>query len=188
MAGLLTAADLQAFHAGDDRYWRTLLGSIDRDLRAVARRYGYTGPDLDDVIQETWTLAFEHRCGFANRGPLGLWLRRICRSVCVTLLRRQRSHFQDVPLTDQVSAYAFEDYDRDPYIDTAQSIQDIYDRVDDQIVNLPSLQRRVAALRWLCGLSIEKIANELNVAPGTVKAELYRARHRLRERLGSEMP
>ena len=50
---------------------------------------------------------------------------------------------------------------------------------------LPFDQRAVIVLREIEGLSYEEIATSLNVAVGTVKSRLARARENLRDGLGA---
>jgi RNA polymerase sigma-70 factor, ECF subfamily len=45
--------------------------------------------------------------------------------------------------------------------------------------DLPQRQRAAVALHYLADLSIEQVAATMNVADGTVKALLFKARHRL---------
>jgi RNA polymerase sigma-70 factor (ECF subfamily) len=52
-------------------------------------------------------------------------------------------------------------------------------------MNLPEKYRVVVVMRHLQGLSVEEIAEQLNLPSGTVKTHLFRARDMLRERLGS---
>jgi RNA polymerase sigma-70 factor (ECF subfamily) len=50
-------------------------------------------------------------------------------------------------------------------------------------MNLPEKYRIVISMRHLRGMSVEEIAEELNLPSGTVKTHLFRAREMLRERL-----
>jgi RNA polymerase sigma-70 factor, ECF subfamily len=52
--------------------------------------------------------------------------------------------------------------------------------------SLPTQQCQVVALRYIEDLSIDAIAEVLNVRPGTVKTQLFRARQRLATQLGCE--
>ena len=50
-------------------------------------------------------------------------------------------------------------------------------------MNLPERYRIVVVMRHLQGMSIEEIAEDLNLPSGTVKTHLFRAREMLRGRL-----
>ena len=50
---------------------------------------------------------------------------------------------------------------------------------------LPSRQREIFRLRFYAEMELEEIAQALGVQVGTVKTQLHRAVHRLREELGA---
>ena len=60
------------------------------------------------------------------------------------------------------------------------------DRVWGALEQLPFDQRAVIVLREIDGLSYEEIATSLDVAVGTVKSRLARAREGLRLALGAQ--
>lgn len=53
--------------------------------------------------------------------------------------------------------------------------------------SLPLQQCQVVALRYVEDMSIDEIAAVLNVRPGTVKTQLFRARQRLATQLGCQL-
>lgn len=57
------------------------------------------------------------------------------------------------------------------------------DHIADVVRSLPMSLRQVVVLRYYLQLSDAEIAQTLNIAPGTVKSSLHRARARLREEL-----
>lgn len=121
-----------------------------------------------------WTCRLE----FQNRRSLDGWIDHICRHLCLAQLRlARRQSLRTHSLAGSLP----------PLMDDARAIrrglypQDACDLVDDVIMAMPSLQRRVAALAWLLGYSTKSIASTLRVAQGTLKSELFRARGRLRD-------
>lgn len=53
---------------------------------------------------------------------------------------------------------------------------------------LPGRQRRAVGLRYLADLTEPRIAEVMDIAPGTVAATLHAARKTLAERLGDPAP
>jgi RNA polymerase sigma-70 factor (ECF subfamily) len=51
--------------------------------------------------------------------------------------------------------------------------------------DLPASQREIFRLRYYAEMELEQIAEALEVHVGTVKTQLHRAVHRLREELGA---
>lgn len=54
------------------------------------------------------------------------------------------------------------------------------------VAELPDRQREVVVLRYVEDLAVSEIADVLDVATGTVKTSLFRARQTLATRLGAE--
>jgi hypothetical protein len=59
------------------------------------------------------------------------------------------------------------------------------ERIRDALDALPERQRAMFLMRFDFGLSIRTLADQFQVAPGTVKATLSAARRGLRARLGA---
>lgn len=177
---MLSERDLSLFRSGGPSYWAHLNRRLKVRLQALPRVYGIAGDEGDDIVQEAWARAWTCRLEFQNRGSLDGWIDHICRHLCrahMRLARRQSLRTHSLaeslpPLMDDASA-----------IRRGVYTQDVCDLVDDVIMAMPSLQRRVAALAWLLDYSTKVIASTLGVAQGTVKSELFRARGRLRNRL-----
>lgn len=60
---------------------------------------------------------------------------------------------------------------------------DVGGEVLEALRSLPERQREITALHYLLDMSIADVADSLSVSEGTVKTQLHRARHSLRERL-----
>ena len=56
----------------------------------------------------------------------------------------------------------------------------------ETIASLPRRQREVIVLRYQLGFQLEEISRVLRIAPGTVKANLFKARRNLAIRLGEQ--
>ena len=78
---------------------------------------------------------------------------------------------------------------REPMADRSFSPEDtvvrgaVGDIVQREVMNLPEKYRIVVVMRHLQGMSIEEIADQLDLPSGTVKTHLFRARDMLRSRL-----
>ena len=64
--------------------------------------------------------------------------------------------------------------------------RDDRDDLQEAIASIPRRQRQVIVLRYYLGLPLEEISRVLRIAPGTVKANLFKARKNLAVRLGEE--
>jgi RNA polymerase sigma-70 factor (ECF subfamily) len=160
--------------AGDPSAERALYDAhVDRVFRLVYRMAG----DLDraqDWVQETFIRAFERLAGFRGESALSTWLCSIAISVALNGLRKvRRVRDREVALEHALPAGAAP-VEADP---------DLRARLGDAIEALPHGYRAVFVMHDVEGYTHEEIARVLGVQPGTSKAQLFRARARLREAL-----
>lgn len=73
------------------------------------------------------------------------------------------------------------DFEATPAMDEATPID-----IERAIAALPPGARDIVVLHGIYGYSHEEAAGMLGVAVGTCKAQLHRARHLMRSRMGSE--
>lgn len=160
--------------AGDPTAERALYDAhVDRVFRLVYRMAG----DLDraqDYTQETFIRAFSRLRDFRGEAALSTWLGSIAISVTLNGLRKVRRLYQrEVALDDVVPQ------GRAP----RQAEPDLKARLAQAIDDLPDGYRAVFVMHDVEGYTHEEIASSLGVHPGTSKAQLFRARARLREAL-----
>ena len=160
--------------AGDPSAERALYDThVDRVFRLVYRMAG----DLDraqDYTQETFIKAFGRLADFRGEAALSTWLGSIAISITLNGLRKvKRSGEREMMLDDNV-AIGRVPRDAEP---------DLKDRLAEAIDALPDGYRAVFVMHDVEGYTHEEIAGSLGVHPGTSKAQLFRARARLRESL-----
>lgn len=127
-----------------------------------------------DFTQETFVRAFDRMASFRGESALGTWLHAIGVSVALNGLRkvkrlRQRETGLDEALTIGVT--------------TRHAEPDLKERLAAAIDGLPHGYRTVFVMHDVEGYTHEEIAGSLGIQPGTSKAQLFRARARLREAL-----
>lgn len=146
-----------------------------RIARLVQRLLGWPS-EVEDVVQDVFTAAWQQRDRFRGEANVGTWLARIAINACRT---RQRRRYRWLDWWKSTGVQAGE---------VAETPGLIADRavVRRAICELPTAQREVVVLRYLEGLSTVEIGEMLGVAANTIDARLSRARKELRARLGSE--
>jgi RNA polymerase sigma-70 factor (ECF subfamily) len=160
--------------AGDPSAERALYDThVDRVFRLVYRMAG----DLDrakDYTQETFIRAFDRLSEFRGEAALSSWLGAIAISITLNDLRKvRRAMDREVALDDSLTVGRT--------IPAADP--DLKDRLAQAIDALPDGYRVVFVMHDVEGYTHEEIAGSLGVHPGTSKAQLFRARARLREAL-----
>ena len=160
--------------AGDPGAERALYDAhVDRVFRLVYRMAG----DLDraqDWVQETFIRAFDRLHQFRGESSLSTWLCSIAVSITLNGLSKvKRFREREVALED-AGAVGTTPREADP---------DLKVRLHRAIEALPQGYRTVFVMHDVEGFTHEEIGHALGVQPGTSKAQLFRARARLREAL-----
>ena len=147
---------------------------IDRIYRLTYRMAG--DEDLArDFTQEAFVRAYEKLDQFRGDSSFSTWVHSIAVSVSLNgLWKVQRHRARERNLDDA------------PQLATAVTLSDpdLKTRLKDAIDRLPELYRTVFLMHDLEGYSHREIATTLDVAEGTSKARLSRARAKLRDMLG----
>jgi RNA polymerase sigma-70 factor, ECF subfamily len=160
--------------AGDPSAERALYDThVDRVFRLVYRMAG----DLDraqDYTQETFIKAFSRLGEFRGEAALSTWLGSIAISITLNGLRKvKRALEREVVLDDALTISRI----------TPAAEPDLKERLAKAIDELPEGYRVVFVMHDVEGYTHEEISSSLGVHPGTSKAQLFRARARLRESL-----
>lgn len=160
--------------AGDGAAERALYEAhVDRVYRLA---YRMAGDDelAREFTQETFIRAFERLASFRGEAALSTWLHAIATSVVLNGLRkvkRARERETDLGAADGVAGGA------------RAAEPDLKDRLHRAIDELPERYRLVFVMHDVEGYTHEEIGAALGVETGTSKAQLSRARAKLRAAL-----
>jgi RNA polymerase sigma-70 factor (ECF subfamily) len=160
--------------AGDANAERALYDAhVDRVYRLAYRMAGED--DLArDFTQETFIRVFDRIGQFRGDAAIATWIRAIAMSVILNGLRKTRRFRQR-----EVELEAATDVARV----ARGSEPDLKERLRRAIDALPAKYRAVFVMHDVEGYTHEEIGEALRQPPGTCKAQLSRARARLRESL-----
>jgi len=159
--------------AGDALAERALYDAhVDRVFRLAYRLAG--DDDLArDFTQETFIRAFERLDGFRGEAALSTWLYTIATTVTLNGLRKLKRRGREIDL----------DHAADVAGGARRAEPDLKTRLYAAIDALSEKYRTVFVMHDVEGYTHEEIAATLNVKVGTSKAQLSRARAKLREAL-----
>ena len=144
------------------------------NLRRYARSLARDPDEADDIVQDALVAALDKIHLFEPGSNLRAWLFTITRNTFISRRRRRRIRAQ-VPLDDQAI-----DLQAAPPQEASVArghLAAAYER-------LPRPHREVLALVVFESMSYEQAADILEVAVGTVRSRLSRARATLREAIG----
>ena len=124
----------------------------------------------EDLTQEAFVLAWRKLDKFRGDSAFGSWLYRIATNTALSYLRKQKP-FQNSLDIDDTEEEAM------PHDVAAQM------GLEHAIAELPDGARAVFVLYSLEGYTHDEIAGMLNIAQGSSKAQLHRARQLLKRQL-----
>ncbi|HSM55787.1 MAG TPA: RNA polymerase sigma factor [Candidatus Sulfomarinibacteraceae bacterium] len=185
---LLEADLIRRARRDDDAAWMELVRRHQEPVFRLAYLTlgsGGTAADAEDVAQETFVRAYLKLEQFEDGRPLRPWLLAIAANLA---RNRRRSHgrywaalrrwWQRV---GELSAVEPAPADHGAMYERWQA-----DRLWQAVQRLSPDHQQAVYLRYFLDLSEEEMAATLDVAPGTVKSRLYRARQALRAVIEAE--
>jgi len=177
LGGSLDDAELVArVMEGDERAERALYDAhVDRVFRLAYRMAGDEGL-AREFTQDTFVRVFDRIGQFRGEAALGTWIGAVAGTVVLNGLRRvKRIREREVEL-DEVGAVSGGSRRAEP---------DLKERLRHAIDALPDKYRAVFVMHDVEGYTHDEIAETLGMRPGTSKAQLFRARAKLRESLAA---
>ncbi|MBB5707307.1 RNA polymerase sigma factor [Sphingopyxis panaciterrulae] len=182
LVGIATRGGGAAFEAIMRRYNQLLF----RTARGMVR----SDEEAEDVVQQAWMQAWRALSGFRAESKLSTWLVRITVNEALGRLRRKSA--QIIPLeaammsTDNDTRSALtEAPNRGPEQSAARS--EIRTLIETRIDLLPEIFRSVFMLRAVEEMSVDEVAEALDIPAVTVRTRYFRARALLREGLAQEI-
>lgn len=162
--------------AGDPEAERELYDAhVDRVYRLVYRMVG-DGGLASDYTQDTFVRTFERLATFRGESALSTWITAIAISVVYNgqrKLRRIRTREVDLEHAEPVA------------ITVRRADPDLKARLKQAIGGLPQGYRTVFLMHDVEGFTHEQIGSALGIQEGTSKAQLSRARAKLRNELAA---
>ena len=161
---------IAAFRAREPEAIRVLYRRFARPLATVARSVlGNDQALIDEVVQTTFTKAWQAADTFDGRRDIAPWLYAIARRSAIDAARAERRPTRG---------------DHEPEVDGSvppPSMEQTWEafEVRRAVEALPSDEQVVVRLSHMLGLTQAEIAKHLEVPLGTVKSRSYRAHRRL---------
>ena len=170
---------IERVRAGDEGAERALYDAhVDRVYRLAYRMAG--DPDLaQDFTQEAFIRAFARIADFRGEAAFGTWLHAIASSVILNGLRKV-TRFRRREADLEAAAYVGHE--------AVSAEPDLKQRLREALDRLPDKYRMVVVMHDIEGYTHDEIGAALNMPAGTSKAQLSRARARLRSELAEFAP
>jgi RNA polymerase sigma-70 factor, ECF subfamily len=165
-------------------FGRILSSGLPSLYRGAYRLLG-NAADAEDAVQDALLAAYTHLDQFRGQAKMSTWLSAIVHNAARMQLRKRLRHAQ-VPLDEQAAEVVEHPLsqrlvDRRPGPEDQYRDTELGKRLAHFQAQLTPTLRRAFQLRDVDGLSIRETAQILGVPHGTVKAQLARARRRLKD-------
>jgi RNA polymerase sigma-70 factor (ECF subfamily) len=156
------AAERQLYEAHVDRVYRLAFRMTRDDTLA------------QECTQDTFVRVFDRLADFRGEASVSTWIHSVATSVILNTLRTvKRLRGREMP-EEAGAEVGHTPHDREPLLRR---------RIEQAIEGLPDKLRMVFVMHDVEGYTHDEIGAALNVPIGTSKAQLFRARARLRQSL-----
>jgi len=172
---------------GDRDAFTELVRRYEGKVYALAYRIMGNREDASDVLQDTFIQVFKKIKDFEGKSSFSTWLYRIAMNMCLMRKRKEKKaqiYSLDASLTtdegEELKRQLI-DWSRDP-LATIEN-EELKNRLEQAISELPEQYRTVVLLRDVDGLSIKDVSEILKISVPNVKSRLHRGRLFLRNKL-----
>ncbi|MXV14858.1 RNA polymerase sigma factor [Hufsiella ginkgonis] len=171
---------IQEVLSGVQASYAELVRRHQRFVFTLALRFARKREDAEEIAQDCFVKAYRSLHTFKRTAKFTTWLYSIVYTTSMTFLRKKQLDTHSIDDTTQdTGAWEIASFDADI---TEQRSRSVY--VNQAIGQLLPDDRAIITLFYLGELSLEEIAETLNIETNTAKVKLHRARQRLRTRLG----
>lgn len=138
--------------------------------------------EAEDVAQEAFLRAFSHLSSYNANHKFSTWIYRIATNLCIDRMRKKKADYsldaeveglEDSDLYSRIAAPGLTPEEEAVRTETQEEIQ-------RAIEALPENYRAAVVLKYLHDMSLQEIADILDVPVSTVKTRIHRGREALR--------
>jgi RNA polymerase sigma-70 factor, ECF subfamily len=177
---------LAQVRAGNPDAFEYFVRRYQRRVTRVAYRLLRDTGEADCAAQESLLRAYQNLWDFRGGSTFETWVTRICINWCKDRLKRRRLvfYFHQTPPGDSEDPGPRDTVAHpDPSPERRALSREIRERLRVSMRALSPRQRTIFILKHFEELSIPEIAELTGLDSGTIKSHLFRAAHKIRERL-----
>ena len=171
---------------GESQAFRELVERHQRRALTLAMALVRDEQDAREVVQEAFLRVHRGLDSFQGTSSFFTWLYRIVTNLSIDLMRRparreteveaylEQVDENDIPFLSRIDG-------ADPF--DAVRRQEIAERIETGLFELPPYHRGVIVMREVHGMSYEEMADAMGVSKGTIMSRLFHARQKLQRTL-----
>ncbi|MGB3725864.1 MAG: RNA polymerase sigma factor [Glaciecola sp.] len=161
---------IAAAQAQDKAAFKALYNAYLPKIYGLCFRLCADKSQAEDATQEVFIQLWRKIGNFKGDSKFSTWLHSVATNVTISYIRKQRGWWQNMMNIEDTGIEPFEDTQGDAGSD-----------LEKLIMRLPQRARWVFVLHAIEGYRHNQIAEMLDMAVGTSKAQYHRARHLLEE-------
>jgi len=173
--------------SGDRDAYSALVARYQGHVYGLAYSLVGNWADAQDIAQETFIRAYVNLDQLREPDRFAAWLRRVAFSVAMKWLKTFRPGLFE-QLDGRVDLDVLEIPDFKPGPPEVVERRELAQAVQQAIASLPPKYRVPLTMFHLDGLSVQKVADFLDIPLGTAKTLIYRARQKLKAALAAFAP
>ena len=163
---------------GDANAFETLMSAYEKKIYALCLRMRGNPHDGEDAAQEAMLRIWRTIGQYRFESAFSTWVYRVTASCCMDAIRKRQRHEQP-SLEEMGEASGFDPADGSETPQEQTERKETRSAIRQAIAAVPEGMREVFLLRDVHGLSVEETAQALQIAQGTVKSRLARAREKI---------
>jgi len=176
-------AAIRAVLAGDREAYAALVVRHSRSVFRVAYRITGNEADAEEVVQDAFLRGYRKLESFESRANFGTWIYRIAVRCALDKVSGRTNERAAVCVPVDAKPEAIQITDRAPSPEQLVLSGEVGAFRQSAMNSLTALERTAFTLRHMEDCSMEEIAAVLEIAPNAAKQAVYRAVHKLRQRL-----
>jgi len=175
--------DTRRLRDGDPEYFATLIREHGRVVKAVCLSFAESQDDVDDLLQEVWTLIYQKRRTHRGEGSFAAWAHRVAKRHCIDVYRKRTSERSGLEWFVR-NGGATDIHGKDPTpgeeMDRREAERTIWEALDA----LPEKQREAIVLRLIEGRSPAQVSHQMKIDKVSVRSNISRGIKRMRSIIG----
>lgn len=164
----------------DEGAWEQIISRYKRKVFGIAFKFTGRFEEAEDLTQEVFFKVYKALHSYKKEQDFSWWLVSISRNACIdyyrSIKREKKVLSSDL---NELKNFKFQGLSPQGNMEATERSKALRESLGE----LPDDLRRVLILRDLQGLSYKEIADQLNLAEGTVKSRIHRGRTELAEKI-----
>ena len=174
---------LERIRRGDQKAFSALVAAYEKSVYRMCWRFFMNEEDSLDAVQEVFIKVYRAIGKFEGRSSLKTWIYRITSNTCISIAEKKKREKEGL-LQTFMTWWSGESQETPEEEILDREIRNLNQKmVAEKVAALPEAYRMPVILKDMEGMSLEKIAEILDVPIGTVKSRINRGRRILQESL-----